>query len=92
MAILIQEGFPVVIASDDPGIWGAKGLSHDFYQAFMALASKTMDLRLLKKFALNSLNYTTLNEDNKNKCLNMFNAKWNSNVKKFAEHPKITVT
>ena len=46
-AILLQKGFPIVISADDPGLWGAKGLSYDFYEAFMAMASKTMDLRLI---------------------------------------------
>ena len=49
---LIQNSFPLVISSDDPGLWGAKGLSYDFYEAFMAMASSTMDLRLLKKLAI----------------------------------------
>ena len=57
-------------------MWGAKGLSYDWYETFMALASKTMDLRLLKKLALNSINYTTLETNHKEKCLEMFNEKW----------------
>ena len=76
--ILIQENFPIVISADDPGIWGAEGLSYDFYEAFMAMSSKDMDLRLLKKFALNSIKYTTLNQSSKDKCFAMFNTKWNS--------------
>ncbi len=85
---LIQSGFPIVISSDDPGIWGAKGLSYDFYEAFMALASASMDLRLLKKLALNSLNYTTLDPEQKDKCLNMFQNKWAHEVR--LHEPKIT--
>ena len=77
-AILLQKGFPIIISADDPGLWGAKGLSYDFYEAFMAMASKTMDLRLLKKLALNSIKYTTLNEATKEKCFKMFNEKWNA--------------
>ena len=57
-------------------MWGAKGLSYDWYETFMALASKTMDLRLLKKLALNSIKYTTLETNHKEKCLEMFNEKW----------------
>ena len=58
------------------GIWDAKGISYDFYEAFMGMASATMDLRLIKKLSLNSINYTTLDSDTKDKCLNMFNTKW----------------
>ncbi|XP_076256780.1 adenosine deaminase-like isoform X2 [Rhynchophorus ferrugineus] len=34
----IANNFPVVIASDDPGIWDGKALSYDWYYTFMALA------------------------------------------------------
>ena len=29
-ASLIQGGFPIVISSDGPGLWDAKGLSYDY--------------------------------------------------------------
>jgi len=79
---LIQDGnFPIVIAPDDPGLWDAKGISYDFYEAFMGMASATMDLRLIKKLALNSIDYTTLDQNSKASCMNMFNSKWNGTVK-----------
>lgn len=78
---LIQDNFPIVIAPDDPPIWGAKGSSYDFYEAFMGLASSTMDLRLIKKLALNSLTYTTLEKQQKDKCMAMFTEKWTSSVR-----------
>ena len=65
------------------GIWDAKGISYDFYEAFMGMASATMDLRLIKKLALNSINYTTLDTNTKNKCMNMFNTKWHGQMKKW---------
>ena len=32
VATLIQESFPMVLASDDMGTWEAQGLSDDFYE------------------------------------------------------------
>ena len=63
------------------GLWDAKGISYDFYEAFMGMASATMDLRLIKKFAINSLNYSALDQNSKDKCMNMFDTKWNGTVK-----------
>lgn len=54
-SFLIAENFPIIISADDPGAWNAKGLSYDFYYAFMAFAPAEADLRFLKQLALNSL-------------------------------------
>ena len=78
-AILIQEAFPLVISSDDPALWGASGLSFDYYEAFMGLAGKNMDLKLLKKFVINSLDYSDADWQCKQKLTN----KWNIYMQKF---------
>ncbi|PVD33537.1 hypothetical protein C0Q70_04794, partial [Pomacea canaliculata] len=54
-AVLIANGFPVVISSDDPVVWGALPLTHDFYVTFMTMMGADMGLATLKKLALNSL-------------------------------------
>lgn len=54
-AFYMAENFPIVISADDPGVWNSKGLSFDFYYAFMAFAPAEADLRVLKQLALNSL-------------------------------------
>ena len=69
------------------GLWDAKGISYDFYEAFMGMASATMDLRLIKKLALNSIDYTTLDQNSKASCMNMFNSKWNGTVKSLSMLP-----
>ena len=78
-ATLIQEGFPLVISSDDPDLWGAFGLSYDYYETFMGLAGLNMDLKLLKKLVLNSLGYSK----SPPKCKEKFENKWKIYMDKF---------
>ena len=84
-ATLIQEGFPLVISSDDPSLWGATGLSFDYYEAFMGLAGLDMDLKLLKKLILNSLYYSKSDLQ----CKKMFKNKWRVYMEKFVPSIKI---
>ncbi len=84
-AVLIQENFPMVISADDPGLWGAKGLSYDFYSAFMAMASKSADLRLLKKLALNSLEFSTLDGPQLDQCKTIFENQWGAYVERVSK-------
>ncbi|CAK1541769.1 unnamed protein product [Leptosia nina] len=74
LASFIAHGLPVVIASDDPGVWGADPLSLDFYVTFVGVASRRADLKLLKKLALNSLYYSTY--ANKDKIVHEFDIRW----------------
>ena len=53
-AVMFASDLPVVVASDDPSVWGATPLSHDFYMALMGLGAVHDDLRLLKQLAINS--------------------------------------
>ncbi|RZC33971.1 A deaminase domain containing protein [Asbolus verrucosus] len=73
---LIAGGYPVVIACDDPSFWGAKGLSYDWYLAFMGMTPRSGDLKILKQLALNSLTYSSLEPDAKASAVMFFEGKW----------------
>lgn len=74
LAAWLAQGMPVVVSSDDPGIWEAEPLSHDFHVVFLGVASRHADLRLLKKLALNSLYYSSY--PNKDKLVHEFEIRW----------------
>lgn len=75
-SILLAQNIPVVISSDDPQLWDVTPLSHDFYMAFLGIASRHSDLRVLKKFAINSIQYSSLNEMEKQRAFSKWQIKW----------------
>lgn len=75
-SVFIDNNFAVVISADDPAVWGAKGLSYDFYAGFMALAGEDADLKVLKQLAINSLGYSALKEPQKTAALKLWEKKW----------------
>ncbi|XP_055606544.1 adenosine deaminase AGSA-like [Uranotaenia lowii] len=76
-AILFSDNYPVVVSSDDPAFWCASPLSHDFYVAFLGLASARQDLRLLKKLALNSIEYSAMSPAEKDEAKQKWTVAWN---------------
>ncbi|KAK4873085.1 hypothetical protein RN001_015114 [Aquatica leii] len=79
-ATLIANGFPIVISYDDPTLWNGKALSYDFYMAFMGIAGKEADLRLIKQLALNSLLFSSLPADQKQVLISDWETDWTSFV------------
>ncbi|KAJ8712741.1 hypothetical protein PYW08_008045 [Mythimna loreyi] len=81
LASYLALGLPVVLSSDDPGAWSAKPVSHDFFVAYMGVASKHADLRLLKQLAINSITYSSLDNERKARLFSVFNRRWDNFVK-----------
>lgn len=81
LASYLAFGLPVVLSSDDPGAWEADPMSHDFYVAFVGVASRQADLRLLKQLAYNSIKYSALDNKGKIRLFNVFVRRWEEFVK-----------
>jgi adenosine deaminase CECR1 len=74
--LYLNAGVPVVVSSDDAEILGYKGVTHDFFVAFMYW---DLDLRGLKELALNSIKYS--NYHDKGKLYEL----WGNKYEKFLE-------
>ncbi|XP_051911387.1 adenosine deaminase 2-A isoform X2 [Hippocampus zosterae] len=79
-AVLMSEGHPMVISSDDPSMFGTSGLSYDFYQAYVGLGGMKANVGTLKELARNSLRYSSLPAPLKDAGLAAWQRKWDAFV------------
>jgi len=77
-ASLLAENYPVTVSSDDPGMWGASGLSHDLYQVLMGMVPKDGGLKVLKKLFLNSIKFSSTDATEKKILTDMWGRKWDA--------------
>ncbi|KAJ8711004.1 hypothetical protein PYW07_008246 [Mythimna separata] len=74
LATYLSQNIPVLLSSDNPGVWESLPMSHDFYVTFVGVASRHADLRLIKQLALNSLYYSSYPD--KHKLVHEFEIRW----------------
>ncbi|XP_077565581.1 adenosine deaminase 2-A [Stigmatopora nigra] len=79
-AVLMSEGHPLVISSDDPSMFGTTGLSYDFYQAFVGIGGLRANVGTLKELALNSIRFSSLPPDLKDTAQVLWQKKWDAFV------------
>jgi len=74
----LRHGLQCALGSDDPSIFGSTGLTDDFFTAYV---SWDLDLRSLKKLALNSITFSGMPADQKQKQLDEFARRWTGFIK-----------
>lgn len=75
-----KAGIPIVIASDDPFMFGSSGVSFDFIEAIVAWHLNLCDV---KQLIINSINYIALSLYEKRKAIKIWKAKWNDFIKHY---------
>ncbi|TRY54540.1 hypothetical protein DNTS_033404, partial [Danionella cerebrum] len=79
-AVLMAEAHPLIISSDDPALFGASALSHDFYEAFMGFGGMSFTLGTLKELVINSLRYSSLPSQTKQEAIKALMVQWDEFV------------
>lgn len=72
----MAKNVSIVVSSDDPSFWEVSPLTHDFYITFLGIASRHSDLRVLKKLAINSIQYSSMNDLEKSEAFVKWQTKW----------------
>ena len=75
----LKSGVQCTISSDDPGIFNYNGLSYDFWHITLAWE---LDLRALKKLTMNSITYSSLDEDRKRRSMAAWQKKWDAFIQR----------
>ncbi|XP_070686609.1 adenosine deaminase 2-A isoform X2 [Pempheris klunzingeri] len=79
-AALMSENHPLVISSDDPGMFGTSGLSYDFYEAFVGFGGIRSHIGSLKELAINSIRYSSLTPELQEKAMALWQRRWDKFV------------
>ena len=71
---LLQQGIQCSISPDDPGVFGYEGVTYDYWAIFLAWE---LDLRAMKKLAMNSITYSSLSDTEKQTAMHHWQQRWN---------------
>ncbi|XP_058065867.1 adenosine deaminase 2-like [Anopheles bellator] len=71
----VAQNIPITIAPDDPGFWDAKGVSYDYYFAFMAIAPST-GLGFLKQLVWDSIKYSAISDGERQNITQTLEKQW----------------
>ncbi|KAJ7724486.1 hypothetical protein DFH07DRAFT_854944 [Mycena maculata] len=74
LPILMNNGLPVALCSDDPAVFGNMGLTFDFYQVLVA--SEVTGLIALGELARDSLQHSTLHPAEKQQAIAAWERRW----------------
>ncbi|MEM9673769.1 MAG: adenosine kinase [Bacteroidota bacterium] len=70
----LAQGIQCSISSDDPAVFDYTGVTYDYWTVFLAWE---LDLRAMKKLAMNSIAYSLLDNEEKQAALQMWEGRWN---------------
>jgi len=75
----VAEGLPVTVNPDDAALWGAEGVSYDWFQFFLASGNRT-GIATLKQLAINSIQYSSQSTIAKQAAIEAWTREWTSYV------------
>jgi len=78
LPVVLNQGVPVTLNSDDPSVFGAMGLSYDYFQVLVS--SETTGLITLAQMARDSIEFSTLEGTEKVRALSMWEKRWDEFV------------
>jgi adenosine deaminase CECR1 len=75
----MKRGVPVTICSDDPQIFGNKGLTYDFWEVYFG---QQADMCMIKQAIVNSYQYSALPDGKKTNLINKWRLQWKETTEK----------
>ncbi|KAG1888989.1 Metallo-dependent hydrolase [Suillus fuscotomentosus] len=82
LPVIMNQGIPVVLSSDDPAMFNSMGLSFDFFQVLVA--SEVTGLLALGHMARDSITYSMLDEQSKRTAMDAWERRWAKFVEEVA--------